>query len=278
MSIFERIVYFLQGKMDSPVSYGWFHLLWILLSFITIYILYKKRNNHSDKQLKLVLGIYGVIALILEILKQISWSFNYDINTGIITWDYTWYSAPFQLCTTPIYVSLICLFLKDGNVRKSLLSYLAFITILGSIVTMIIPDSCFTSNILVNIHTMWLHCGSFVVSVYLLISREVELNISNLFRAIRIFLISVFIALVLNIIVYNSGVLNKEEFNMFYISPYFISTLPVFSTIQMHVHYIVYLITYIWILIIGSFIVYVISILISKIFSKLKGESYEKDN
>ena len=278
MSIFERIVYFLQGKMDSPVSYGWFHLLWILLSFITIYILYKKRNNHSDKQLKLVLGIYGVIALILEILKQISWSFNYDINTGIITWDYTWYSAPFQLCTTPIYVSLICLFLKDGNVRKSLLSYLAFITILGSIVTMIIPDSCFTSDILVNIHTMWLHCGSFVVSVYLLISREVELNISNLFRAIRIFLISVFIALVLNIIVYNSGVLNKEEFNMFYISPYFISTLPVFSTIQMHVHYIVYLITYIWILIIGSFIVYVISILISKIFSKLKGESYEKDN
>ena len=278
MSIFERIVYFLQGKMDSPVSYGWFHLLWILLSFITIYILYKKRNNHSDKQLKLILGIYGVIALILEILKQISWSFNYDINTGIITWDYTWYSAPFQLCTTPIYVSLICLFLKDGNVRKSLLSYLAFITILGSIVTMIIPDSCFTSDILVNIHTMWLHCGSFVVSVYLLISREVELNISNLFRAIRIFLISVFIALVLNIIVYNSGVLNKEEFNMFYISPYFISTLPVFSTIQMHVHYIVYLITYIWILIIGSFIVYVISILISKIFSKLKGESYEKDN
>ncbi|MBQ8219509.1 MAG: YwaF family protein [Bacilli bacterium] len=278
MSIFERIVYFLQGKMDSPVSYGWFHLLWILLSFITIYILYKKRNNHSDKQLKLILGIYGVIALILEILKQISWSFNYDINTGIITWDYTWYSAPFQLCTTPIYVSLICLFLKDGNVRKSLLSYLAFITILGSIVTMIIPDSCFTSDILVNIHTMWLHCGSFVVSVYLLISREVELNISNLFSAIRIFLISVFIALVLNIIVYNSGVLNKEEFNMFYISPYFISTLPVFSTIQMHVHYIVYLITYIWILIIGSFIVYVISILISKIFSKLKGESYEKDN
>ena len=278
MSIFERIVYFLQGKMDSPVSYGWFHLLWILLSFITIYILYKKRNNHSDKQLKLILGIYGVIALILEILKQISWSFNYDINIGIITWDYTWYSAPFQLCTTPIYVSLICLFLKDGNVRKSLLSYLAFITILGSIVTMIIPDSCFTSDILVNIHTMWLHCGSFVVSVYLLISREVELNISNLFRAIRIFLISVFIALVLNIIVYNSGVLNKEEFNMFYISPYFISTLPVFSTIQMHVHYIVYLITYIWILIIGSFIVYVISILISKIFSKLKGESYEKDN
>ena len=281
MNIFEKFIYFLQGDMNSPVSYGWFHLLWLVLSFVMIFILYKIRNKYNDKQLKLVLGIYGVIALILEILKQISWSFNYDISTGIVTWDYTWYAAPFQLCTTPIYVSLICLFLKKGNVRKYLLSYLAFITILGSIATIIIPDSCFTSDILVNIHTMWLHCGSFVVSVYLLISKEIELDIKNLFKAIKVFIISVFIALILNIVVYNSGVLNGEEFNMFYISPYFISTLPVFDIIQTHVHYVVYLITYIWALIIGAFIVYSISLLIRNLFKKYNlsiGGIYEKNN
>lgn len=39
--------------------------------------------------------------------------------------------------------------------------------------TIMLPESCFTSDILVNIHTMWLHCGSFVVSV---ISKEIEIN------------------------------------------------------------------------------------------------------
>ena len=74
----------------------------------------------------------------------------------------------------------ICLFLKKGKIRDSLLSFLAFFTILGSISTILLPESCFVEDILVNIHTMWLHCGSFVVSVYLLMSGTVEINKKNL--------------------------------------------------------------------------------------------------
>ena len=62
--------------------------------------------------------------------------------------------------------------MKKGKVRDSLLSYMAFITILGSIATIIIPDSCFVSDILINIHTMWLHCGSLVVSIWPIIYND----------------------------------------------------------------------------------------------------------
>lgn len=264
MNIFEKMLYLLQGEMIEPTAFGWFHILWLVLVIISIFILYKRIMYHGEKQLKIILGTYGIIALVLEVLKQLIWSFNYDPITNKIIWDYEWYSFPFQLCTTPIYVCIICLFLKKGKVRNSLLSYLSYITILGSIATMIVPNSCFVSDILVNIHTMWLHLGSFVVSIYLLMSSEVKITLKELKGAIFIFLIFVIIANLLNIIVYNLGVLNNEVFNMFYISPYFISVLPVFNIIQENVPYLIYLIIYICTLILGSFIIYSIAFLISK--------------
>ena len=125
MKWFYNFLLFLQSEMETPKPYGWFHLLCILLVIISIIYLYKKRNNYSEKQLKKVLLIYGVIAFILEMLKQISWSFNYDMLTNSVIWDFQWYSFPFQLCSTPIYVSLICGFMKNNKIRKSLLSYLS---------------------------------------------------------------------------------------------------------------------------------------------------------
>ena len=267
MNFFERLLLFLQGTMNTPKAFGYFHIICIILTIVSIIFLYQKR---SEKNLKIVLLVYGIIAILLETIKQLIWSFNYDNITGLVTWDYQWYAFPFQLCTTPIYVSLLCAFMKDNKVRKSLLSYMAYFTILGSIATIIMPDSCFTSDILVNIHTMWLHCGSLVVSVYLLLTNKVEINITNLKRSINVFLIFIGLALCLNIIIYNTGILNGETFNMFYISPYFESTLPVFNTIYIYVPYLVFLITYIVALTLGAFIIYGISKLINYIIKRKK--------
>jgi len=273
MNILEKIIYFLQGEMVEPQSYGWFHLMWISLSFVMIFMLCKIKAKDRDKKINIILLSYGIIAFVLELLKQISWSFNYDVITGIVTWDFEWYAFPFQLCTTPIYVSLLAVFIKKERIKEMLLSYLAFITILGSIVTMIIPDSCFVSDILVNIHTMWLHCGSFVVSMYLLITNEVKINIKNLIGAIKVFLIFVLIAMSMNLIIYNSGILNGETFNMFFISPYFISTLPVFDVVQENVPYLIYLFFYIIVIVIGSMIIYILSYLIQKTLHHYKNKS-----
>lgn len=270
MNIFEKTLYILQATMTEPTSWGWFHWLWIGLIIVTIGILYKLKNRFSEKQLKIVLAVYGIGAFILETLKQLIWSFNYDAITNAVTWDYQWYAFPFQLCTTPIFVCLICLFLKDGKIRKSLLAYMAFVTILGSFMTVIMPDSCFTEDVLINIHTMWLHCGSLVVSVYLLMSGAVELNLKSLKGAIISFLIFVVLAQVLNITLYNTGVLGEETFNMFYISPYFISTLPVFDILQQNVPYSIYLMLYILFVSIGAGIIYYMPIAAGKIVKKFR--------
>ena len=240
MNIFEKIVYFFQVEMTEPNAFGWFHFLWIFLTFFTILFLFLFRKNSNEKQLKNILFIYGAMALLLELMKQVIWSFNYNPSTNIIVWDYQWYAAPFQLCTTPIVASLVSVFLKQGKLRDSLLAYMAYVTILGGLMTIIIPDSCFVSSILVNIHTMWLHCVSVVVSIYLLMSGFVKINKQNLKNALIVFLIFVLIAQALNVGVYNSEILNGETFNMFYISPYFVSTLPVFNIIQQNVPFLLF--------------------------------------
>lgn len=270
MNLYEKLIYLLQTEMNTPKPFGWFHILWIIIVIIFLILLYSKRKKYNEKQLKIVLLIYGVIALILEVLKQISWSFNYDPITNNIWWSYEWYAAPFQLCTTPIYVSLICLFLKKNKVRDALLSYIAYFTILGSIMTIILPESCFTSDILVNIHTMYLHCGSFVVSIYLLFTKEVEVKYSNVLKGFLVFIIFVIIANTLNIVIYNSGILNGETFNMFYISPYFISHLPIYGTVQESIPYIFYLMFYIISIYLGSDIIFALSYGISNFKKRLK--------
>lgn len=269
MNLFEKFLYFLQAEMETPEAYGWYHLLCIGIMLSLIVFLFTQRKKYNEKQLKVVLGTYGIIAFILELLKQLIWAFNYDPTTNLVTWNYEWYSFPFQLCSTPIYVSILCLFLKDTKLRKSLLSYIAFVTILGSISTIFIPDSCFVSDILVNIHTMWLHLGSFVVSIYLLMNKEVKPTKENIKNAILVFLIFVVIAEVMNLSFYNLNIIGDETFNMFYISPYFISSLPVFDIIQEHVPFILYLLIYIVALSIGAFIIYLLTKFITYIIGKL---------
>lgn len=255
----RELLNILEFQIETPKPYGSFHLVWLLGAVFVIIFLSFVRKRNNDKQLKCILGIYGITAFILELLKQIIWSVEYDPSSNTFLWDYTWYAFPFQLCTTPIYVCIICLFLKKGRLRDSLLTYIAYITILGSISSALIPDSLFVSDLLVDIHTMWLHLGSLVVSVYLLMSKEVVVSKKSLKNAILVFIFFVVIANILNIAVYNSGILNGETFNMFYISPYFESTLPIFDIIYKNTPYPVFLLVYIAALSIGSYIIYKIA-------------------
>ena len=261
MNLFEKFLLLLQGEIETPKMYGLFHLicLGITMALIIYSIINKK---YTETRLKRILAIYGIGAFILELLKQLIWTFNFDSTTNIITWDYNWYATPFQLCSTPIYVSLICLFLKKSKLRDSLLSYIAYITILGSIATALYPQNVFVRTILVDIHTMYLHLGSLFLSIYLLISKEVKIDIKSYISGYKVFIIFAAIAELLNITIYHSGILNGETFNMFYISPYFISELPVFNIIQERLPFILFIIIYFLALFLGSIIVYLISYII----------------
>ena len=74
----------------------------------------------------------------------------------------------------------------------------------------------------------------------------------------------------MNLLIYNIGILGTHEFNMFFISPYFVTTLPVFDFLQTKLPYILYLFSYICILMIGGLLIYIIAYLIELINKRLK--------
>ena len=270
MNAFEKIVFALQFEIERPSCYGWFHLLWLALSLLLALLLILQKEQSHEKTLKSVLLVYGIGALVLEVAKQVIWSFEFDPVTQLGSWDYQWYAFPFQLCTTPIIASFFAAFLKKGKLRSCLLSYMAFVTILGSVATAVYPESCFVRTLLVDVHTMYLHLGSLIVSVYLLASGEVKVCFRNLLSGYVTFLMFVLLAEVMNVSLYQSGVLQGETFNMFYISPYFTSSLPVFDTIQGMVPFPLFLLLYLVAIFAGSLVVYLLAALIGRIAGKRK--------
>ena len=264
MSFFENILYTLQYEVTRPTSYGMFHICWLVASLVLIIFLSIRKEKNHEKSLKMILAIYGIGSLLLETLKQLIWSFNYDAVTNIVTRDYQWYAFPFQLCTMPMFISIICLFLKKGKLRDNLLSFMAYVTLLGSLATALYPESCFVRTLLVDIHTMYLHFGSLVISIYLLTKKEVDIKFKSLINGYIIFLVFAGIAELMNVVVYHLGILNGETFNMFFISPYFISTLPVYDIVQSNSPFIIYILFYLITIFIGALSVFCIAKIISK--------------
>ena len=251
--MFETIIKALQITMNEPKPFGLYHILALMITFVCVAICASIAQQHSERQLKYVLAIYAIPTLLLEITKQIIWTVSFVNGNAVL--DYQWYAFPFQLCTTPMIVCLICLFLKKCKIRDYLLSYVSFITILGSIAVMIIPSDCFVEDVIVNIHTTYLHFGSFVVSCYLLMSGEIKMTLSCFYKSVFTFCCFASIANIMNIFMYKSGIIKDETFNMFYISPYFTSNLPVFDKIQTAVPYPIFLLSYIIALSFGGFVI-----------------------
>jgi len=261
----EDFLLFLQNmQMKEPTRWGFVHIFSISIAFVLIAItIYKKRKGYKPNP-KLVISIYAISTFILELTKQLMLAVVREDD--LVYWSFSYYSAPFQFCTMPLYACLILMFVKNEKVKDYLYCFLGLYSIVSMISVAFYPDTCFTESVLMNIHTMVLHFGGLVVSIYVLINELIKFNIKSLLKGLSVFLICVLIAFVLDIVVYNltSG---EVDFNMFYISPYFDSVLPVFCDIKKVVPYPIFLIIYIAAVSLGALIILTISKIINK-FSK----------
>lgn len=123
MNFFEQILVGLDAKMPLPEAYSWFHLMcWGLVIVIaTLLCLYAVKHRNDQEKLvrftRIVVLTYSILGIILEIYKQLNFSFNSTSGE----WSYQWYAFPFQFCSTPMYVGLIAGCCKEGGISKILI-------------------------------------------------------------------------------------------------------------------------------------------------------------
>ena len=223
-----RVLEILDTPMTTPLSYGWFHLLFFALS-IAVGVLLCVYLKDAEKHAPRVILITAVTALLLEVYKMINFGFSYEDG---ISYAFPWYAFPWQFCSTPMYVGLLAGIVRRGAVHRSLCAYLATYALFAGLCVMFYPNDVFIDTVGINIQTMICHGSMLSVGIYLLGSGYVKAGHKTILRALPVFCAVVAVAMGLNEWTYRTGLLEEHYFNMFYFSPYVAPSLPVYSLVQ----------------------------------------------
>lgn len=240
MNTFEKIIHALQGTMETPTNYGWFHLVSIAAIAVLTVAVCLLLKNAKQKTFRVFVFVCWLVILLLEVYKQLAFSF--ELVNGSPVWDYQWYAFPFQLCSVQLFLLPFVFCLKDGKVRTSVMAFLSLFSFFGGLVVFIYPNDVFISTIGINIQTMVHHGLQIVLGIFFIVYNRKKLSFKYYLSGLIVFAACLAVAMALNFIIPN---FTDETFNMFYISPKFDCTLPVLDKIYPNVHYAVFLSLYI---------------------------------
>ena len=133
---------------------------------------------------------------------------------------------------------------------------------------MLYPATVFIGTVGINIQTMVCHGSMIVIGVYLLYTGYVKPAHKTILKAIPVFVVCVGMAVVMNEIAHASGLLERETFDMFFISPYGTPSLPVYSLVQNVVAFPWCLVLYILGFSLAAYIMLLIAMGIAKLAKK----------
>ena len=159
MNWFESALYWLGGRMETPQGYGIFHWFCIVLVIASTVILCLRFGKVDEKNERKILLFGWIVMLILEIYKQLLYSVDFSET---VTWDYAWYSFPFQFCSSPLYLLPIAALSHHEKIRDAVRMFLSTFSLFAGLAVYIYTDDVFSSYIGINIQTM-VHHGLMIV-------------------------------------------------------------------------------------------------------------------
>lgn len=265
MSPLDQFLTWLQGAMPLPLMFGPFHLVSLItVIIVTIFVAMKFRKS-GEKTLRIILLTMAITTMTFELYKQLVFTYHYDTVNQASYWSYQWYAFPFHFCSIPMYIAPIAAFLKPGKVRQAIFNFLGTFGLFGGLAVMIYAEPVFINMIGISIQTMVHHGAQVVIGVYLIASRRVELNYKAMVGASIVFVIPVLMSIIMNVAFYQINGSSLGVFNMFWISPYFATDLPILSLIKPVVWYPIFVLIYIVGFILIATIILSISMLIHRL-------------
>ena len=252
MSFWQSLLRLLNTKMEMPGLYGLFHILALVITVLSAVLMSVRYRHESRDQIRKMVLTVAVVVTALEVYKQVNFSFGYEDG---ISFAYQWYAFPFQFCSTPMYMGLIAGLTKKGKIHEAASAYLASYAVFAGICVMLYPATVFIDTVGINVQTMVCHGSMIAVGVCLLATGYVKADVRNFRKAVAVFGICVMLAVAMNEVAYRTGLLENNDFNMFFISPYSPPSLPVYSLIQQAIPFPFCLIIYVAVFSLAAFLV-----------------------
>ncbi len=242
---------------ETPALFGPVHIGALgLIVFANIAAGIWLRRFDAEK-LTNILQKLGFAMVAAEIFKQ--WfCFVYVFDREPNLWFFPW-----QLCSMAMYVSSLIKLVK-GKIRTAFLVFLATYSVLGAVVALILPYDMLRPQIALVIHSFAYHglmLTEAVIAVLILSKRSGKEKPAFL-PATVLFLIMAAIAEMINVISHSILQDPRLDPNMFYITPFYPSTQPVFSDIAVRYGIPVEIAAYIGVIIIASLCLFMIEKLV----------------
>ncbi len=263
MGVLEEFIKSTHKVVENrPEPYGLFHIVFSILSIALIVGVCFLMRKNTDKTFRAVLFSVGAILILSEIYKQL---YYYYAAGGD---GYDWYIFPFQLCSVPMYISIAVGLMKKSRVRDAMCEYLVSIGFLGGIMAYLEPSGILNGHYFTLIHSCIWHALLIFIALYILFTGNGCNSLKDYRGAITVFGGVVVMATVFNIVFKG-----KPDFNMCYISPFYNTPLAVFKDFDVFFQgilgqlggRIVSIIIYIIAVILGGFIIYIISYFVKRI-------------
>ena len=269
MSVLKKIYKFLSFEIKEPKTFGLFHFVSVSIISVLTTLLCKKCKNTSERNERRIAFWVWIVLFAFEAYKQFIYLFK--LEEDVLSLSYAWNGFPFQLCSAPLYVLPLIAFLPSGKIREAFASFYGTFVLLGGLAVCVYPGNVFVSTLGINLHTMIWHGSQVFLGIYFNLRRFWSENPPKLkqyfLRALPIFLSFVAVAMLLNVGIYHVFLARgiEDTFNMFFISPYFECIFPVLDLIQAYTPYPVFLLSYILLLSVFSYVlIYVESAIIKK--------------
>ncbi len=196
-----------------PAAFSGFHL-GFLIACVFMAILFAFFGMRMQAyQCDTVVFFAGCLLFALEVYKQY-YSF-FVMNDRVYDFGF----LPFQLCSLPLYLFLLTPLLKEGPLKEAFYRFLAFFATMGGCLVMVYP--AFYDRLSLCIHTMVWHTIMITIGVMILFARGYGKSwIREMPSATIVFLVSVLLATLLNVLLRPLSMGSPNPLNLLYMSPY----------------------------------------------------------
>lgn len=283
------------GDRDQPAVASWslipiLCLVFGAISMVGLFYLVKFLNKRQDKKIiNIIIFCYGLAFLGMEVYHQ--------INRYFMLGFYDWSSFPFQFCSIPIYFCLILPFIKNEKVREPIFYYFAIYNLISGVFPLLFGQGnlCRWNTVADTIRSFVWHILIVQLAIISFTHKNVAYDLKKTYKpligAICIFISLTVIAQLINVTLHYTGGIyfgttdgsaikdvtnttlrDPDSASCFYISPFFVSNMPVYSTIWIKfgwlTNYILYILSFSLLAVIIYFVTYEIKALIAKFKNK----------
>lgn len=240
MQFLESILHYTKIYYEkAPENYGRLHIAFLILMVSLSVFLCLKYKDCNDKKIRSILLPIWLTMVALEIYKNLYMSVSFKGSTA--TWEYPPYIFPFQFCSTPLYILPLVVFLKEGKVRDACMAFSCTFALFAGIAVYAYPGGIFIRDVTICIQSLIHHGLQMASGIFIFAYCRKKMSIKFFASGVICFFALASVAMALNLSVHPFV---ERTFNMFYISPYHRSSLPVLHEIYPLVPYPVFLLIY----------------------------------